>query len=155
MKLFVFMPTHYALIGCNKRSTCTTKYYFAWKWEHPLYIPSFLPVVGLLNDVALLRLKTPFTASTYPSTVRPVCLPSWPSPPWGFQPIVQAGWGKDQTGRVTDDLKYVSHNFDVLVSSLHACFRGTLPPALISSGQKVAPAGGNSYILHRLKVGLY
>ena len=56
------------------------------------------------------QLRTPFTASTYPSTVRPVCLPTLPLPPWGFTTLVVAGWGRNALigGSLTDNLKWAS-----------------------------------------------
>ena len=100
---------HYGLAGCNQRSSSDcTKLYFTWVWNHPLYFPplQFVPGIGIQNDVALIKIANPFT--TWPSNIRPVCMPRKMSPPWGFDKETVAGWGIDEWSNLQDDLKYVS-----------------------------------------------
>ena len=67
-----------------------------------------VPAVGLANDVAVLRLATPFTAASYPRNVRPVCLPSARLPLVGGYSLTVAGWGVGLTLSTTDELREVS-----------------------------------------------
>ncbi len=93
-------------MGCVRRSTCPNIYRFSAYYGHPLYVPNVVQFVGLANDISLIKLATPFTASTYPSAIRPVCLPMLPPPPWGTSGVVVSGWGRDRSGSSTNDLKW-------------------------------------------------
>ena len=71
-----------------------------------------LPVVPTMTKVwmsymriSLPQLANPFTS--WPSNIRPVCQPSAMSPPWGFDKLTIAGWGRNDQGQLEDDLKYV------------------------------------------------
>ena len=100
---------HYGLAGCNQRSSSDCRrLYFTWAWNHPLYFPplTLVPGIGIQNDIALIKIANPFT--TWPSNIRPVCMPSKMSPPWGFDKVTVAGWGVDEWDNLQDRLKYVS-----------------------------------------------
>ena len=96
------------LVGCLSRSDCPNRIHFSHYWTHPLFVPgSIVPLVGLANDIAVLRLATPFTAGSYPRNVRPVCLPSAGLPVLGLHPLSVAGWGIGLTLSTTDELRKV------------------------------------------------
>ena len=104
-----FSATHYGLAGCNQRSSPNChRLNFAWAWNHPLYFPplTLVPGIGIQNDISLIKIANPFTS--WPSNIRPVCLPSKMSPPWGFDKVTVAGWGIDEWDNLQDNLKYVS-----------------------------------------------
>ena len=104
-----FSSTHYGLAGCNNRQSADChRLNFAWVWNHPLYFPplQLVPGVGIQNDIALIKLANPF--SSWPNNIRPVCLPSEMSPPWGFDKVTVAGWGVDEAQNLQTNLKYVS-----------------------------------------------
>lgn len=67
-----------------------------------------VPTIGLANDIAVLRLATPFTADSYPNNVRPVCLPSARLPVVGGYSLSVAGWGIGLTLSTTDELREVN-----------------------------------------------
>ena len=67
-----------------------------------------VPTIGLANDIAVLRLATPFTADSYPNNVRPVCLPSARLPVVGGYPLSVAGWGIGLTLSTMDELREVN-----------------------------------------------
>jgi hypothetical protein len=111
--IFPWLPIYYGMIGCNVRSTCPSanKIFFDHVVVHPLYFPplSFVPGIGIANDVAMLRLSTPYTASSYPSAVRPICMPTEPLYPWGFYEVIATGWGIGITTSTTDELREARH----------------------------------------------
>ena len=98
---------YYGLVGCIRRSGCPNRVHFSTYWTHPAYVPGVVPAVGLANDVAVLRLATPFTAASYPRNVRPVCLPSARLPLVGGYSLTVAGWGVGLTLSTTDELREV------------------------------------------------
>jgi hypothetical protein len=104
------LPIYNALLGCNSRTFClpTNKFFFSDYKVHPLYFPVQIPGIGIANDVSLIKLKVAFNIFTYPKTVRPVCLPTLPMSPLGFQYVIATGWGVGLFGSPTDLLREVS-----------------------------------------------
>ena len=72
--------------GCNNLNNCVPRTVRSWQ-QHPNYdFPN--------NDVAILRLQTPF--GSFSDSIRPVCLPApGTSRPGGGTTATIAGWGRN------------------------------------------------------------